>query len=154
MNIPNAALAYREAASLGASPLGVVVLLYDRLVQDIHRSVAAMRSDDVEARSAHVNHALLILQELQGMLDFSGGEAAARQLDTFYSHIRGKLLEAQIRRSPDLLLQQAQALLQVRACWAQIDGGSSEATPESPVLSERAMPLPDSEEALPARWGA
>jgi len=154
MKIPNAALAYREAASLGASPLGVVVLLYDRLVQDIHASVAAMRSGDTEARSAHVNHALLILQELQGKLDFSAGGVAARQLDAFYRHVRGKLLEAQIRKSAEMLLEQAQALVQVRECWAQIDAGAHEATPEPPVPSERAVPLPDAEEALSAGWGA
>lgn len=123
MNIPHAALAYREAASLGASPLGAVVLLYDRLAQDIHAAVAALESEDTEARSAHVNHALLILQELQGKLDFTSGGLAARQLDAFYSHIRGKLLEAQMRKSAELLLEQAHALLQVRECWAQIDSG-------------------------------
>jgi hypothetical protein len=56
MKIPNAALAYREATSLGASPVGVVVLLYDRLAQDIHAAVAAMRSNQVETRGLSINH--------------------------------------------------------------------------------------------------
>src|SRR3954467_6709270 len=118
MNIPDAAVAYREAASMGASPLGLVVLLYDRLVHDIHDAIAAMRANQLEARSAAVNHALLILQQLQGRLDFAGGGATARQLDAFYSHIRGKLLEAQIRQSPEMMLAQAQALARVREGWA------------------------------------
>ena len=105
MKRPNAALAYREAVLLGATPIGMVVLLYDRMVQDIHNAVAALKANDVEARSAHVNHALLILQQLQGTLDFAAGGPVAQQLDAFYSHIRGKLLEAQIRRSPDMLAQ-------------------------------------------------
>ena len=42
MKIPNAAFTYRETASLGASPVGVVILLYDRLAQDIHAAIAAM----------------------------------------------------------------------------------------------------------------
>ena len=107
MKSPNAALAYREASSLGASPVGVIVLLYDRLARDIHAAIAAMKSNEVEARSSHINHALLILQQLQGSLDFAAGGAAARQLDIFYSHVRGKLLEAQIRQSPELMLAQA-----------------------------------------------
>src|ERR1700734_3666149 len=107
MKTPNAALAYRETSSLGASPVGVVVLLYDRLAQDIHAAIAAMKSGNVEDRSSRINHGLLILQQLQGNLDFAAGGAAARQLDVFYSHIRGKLLEAQIRQSPELLLAQA-----------------------------------------------
>ena len=121
MNLPNAALAYREAASLGASPLAIVVLLYDRLVQDIHEAIAAMKTGQLEARSAAVNHAMLILQQLQGRLDFAAGTTAARQLDAFYSHVRGKLLEAQIRQSPEMMLAQVQAVAQVREGWAAIE---------------------------------
>ena len=100
MKIPNAAFAYRETASLGATPVGVVVLLYDRLAQDIHDAIAAMKGIDVETRSLSINHALLILQQLQGRLDFAAGGTAARQLDAFYGHIRGKLLERKSANRP------------------------------------------------------
>ena len=139
MKIPNAALAYREAASLGASPVGVVVLLYDRLAQDIHAAMAAMKSTDVEARALSINHALLILQQLQGGLDFTAGGTAAHQLDAFYSHIRGKLLEAQMRQSPDLLLAQAQAIAQVRESWAEVERNQAQvATAVPPGASDTA----------------
>ena len=128
MKIPNAALAYRETASLGASPVGVVVLLYDRLAQDIHAAVAASKTNQVEARTTALNHALLILQQLQGRLDFAAGGAAARQLNAFYNHVRGKLLEAQIRQSPELLLAQAQAIAQIREVWAEVERNGSQAS--------------------------
>lgn len=140
MKIPNAALAYREAASLGASPVGVVVLLYDRLAQDIHGAVAAMKNNDVETRSLKMNHALLVLQQLQGSLDFPAGGAAARQLDAFYSHIRGKLLEAQIRQSPELLLAQAQAIAQIRESWAEVERNAS----ENPAIAAKSSQVPHS----------
>lgn len=122
MKLANAALAYRESASIGASPVGLVVLLYDRLLQDIHNAVAALEAHDVEARSNQINHALLVLQQLQGTLDLEAGGEASRQLDAFYGVLRGKLLEGQIRQSADLLLQQAHAVAQVREAWARIDG--------------------------------
>jgi flagellar biosynthetic protein FliS len=121
MKTAHAAFAYCEAASLGATPVGIIVLLYDRLAQDIHHAAVAMKSSDVEGRCLHVNHALLILQQLQGRLDFAMGGAAARQLDSFYSVIRGKLLEAQMRQSPELLLAQVQAIAQVREGWAEVE---------------------------------
>jgi flagellar secretion chaperone FliS len=139
MKIPNAALAYSENASLGASPVGMVVLLYDRLAQDIHAAVAAMKSNEVEARSQRINHGLLILQQLQGRLDFASGGTAARQLDAFYSHVRGKLLEAQIRQSPEVLLAQAQAIAQVRESWAAIESNA--------LQSAAAVPSPSSDAA-------
>ena len=133
MKIPNAASAYRETASLGASPIGVIVLLYDRLALDIHTAMAAMNNNDVESRAVSISHALLILQQLQGRLDFAAGAAAARQLDSFYSHVRGKLLEAQIRQSPELLLAQAQAIAQVRESWAEVERNQAQvATAVSP----------------------
>ena len=135
MKILDAALAYREAAWLGATPVGVVVLLYDRLLQDIHEAATAMKSTDVEARALHVNHALLVLQQLQGRLDFARGGAAARQLDSFYSLVRGKLLEAQIRQSPELLFAQAQAIAEVREGWAEVERTPHAASPETAALS-------------------
>jgi flagellar secretion chaperone FliS len=155
MKIPNAAFTYRETASLGASPVGVVILLYDRLAQDIHAAIAAMKSADVEARSSSINHGLLILQQLQGSLDFAAGGAAARQLDVFYSHIRGKLLEAQIRQSPEMLLAlaQAQAIAQVRQSWAEVER-SSAANGEHPVPTSQAAPTPPEPEPVALSWGA
>ena len=101
--------------------MGMVVLLYDRLVRDIHQAIAALNAGDVEARSGHVNHALLILQQLQGTLDFQRGGDTARQLETFYSYVRGKLLEAQICQSRDLMLEQVRAITDVRECWAKLE---------------------------------
>lgn len=137
MKIPNAAVAYSQTASLGASPVGVIVLLYERLAQDIHAAVAAMKNSDVEARSQSINHGLLILQQLQGRLDFVAGGAPARQLDAFYSHVRGKLLEAQIRQSPELLLAQAQAIAQVREGWAALERNAA-SSPVPPLATEAA----------------
>jgi flagellar protein FliS len=125
MNSYDAASAYRESATLGASPVAMVTLLYDRLVQDMYNAISAMNAADVEARTAHLNHALLILQQLQGRLDFQLGGDTARALDTFYSTIRAKLLEGQIRQSRETLSQQIEAVLQVREAWASAEGSST-----------------------------
>ena len=55
MKFPNAALAYSETASVGASPVGMLVLLYDRLLQDIHNAVSALDARDIESRSRHAH---------------------------------------------------------------------------------------------------
>jgi flagellar protein FliS len=150
MKLPNAALAYRESALLGASPVGMIVLLYDRLAQDIHNAAAALHTNDVEARAEHVNHALLVLQQLQGTLDFAQGGEAARQLDAFYSLVRAKLLEAQIRQSRDLLREQAQAVVQVRESWATIDAIRLDEPSEAGAATETPAQLPTHEAQTPA----
>ena len=98
-------------------------------MEDMRGAVLALNSRDVEDRSACVNHALLILEQLQGKLDFSAGGTAACQLNAFYSHVRGKLLEAQIKQSPQLLLDQINAVVQIRKCWAAVERGAAAVIP-------------------------
>ncbi len=151
MKIPNVPVAYRELASMGASQTHMVVLLYDRLGEDIRCAVAAMKSKDVEARSKQVNHALLILQQLQGRLDFDAGARAALQLDAFYSHVRAKLLEAQIRQSPEIMLAQAQAVAQIREGWAEVDQATSADSGGQQITS--AAEASASLELVSSSWG-
>ncbi len=97
---------YQDSAVRGATPIELVVLLYDSAIEDMRRALAAMKKGDIEARSAGVGHALMVLQQLQGTLDFEHGGTAAKQFEQFYNLVRAKLLEAQMRNSSDLMQQQ------------------------------------------------
>lgn len=110
---------YRDGAAESATPIELVILLYDSAIDDMRRAMAAMQKGDIESRSARIGHALLVLQQLQGTLDFDRGGSAARQFEQFYSLLRAKLLEAQMRSSSDLLQQQISSMSEVRDCWAE-----------------------------------
>ena len=112
---------YQDSAVLGASPIELVVLLYDSAIDDIRRALQAMTQRDIESRSAAVGHALLILQQLQGTLDFDRGGHSAQQFEQFYNLVRAKLLEAQMRNSPELMQQQIRFMTEVRDCWIQAE---------------------------------
>jgi flagellar secretion chaperone FliS len=110
---------YLDSSVRGAAPIDLVVILYDSAIDDMRRALTAMENGDVESRSAEVGHALIVLQQLQGTLDFERGGAAAKQFEQFYNLIRAKLLEAQMRGSADLLRQQIRFMAEVRDCWTQ-----------------------------------
>src|SRR5580658_6537595 len=97
---------YQETAIRGAAPLELVVTLYDIAIEDMRRALTAMQGNDIETRARQISHALIVLQQLQGTLDFERGGSAARQFEQFYSLVRAKLLEAQIRGSSELMRQQ------------------------------------------------
>ncbi len=61
MILNNAQLSYRRSAIQGASPIGLVIALYDTLSGDLRRAAAAIRSRDIQKRCTEVNHALLVL---------------------------------------------------------------------------------------------
>ena len=110
---------YQDTSVRGATPIELVVVLYDAAIEDMRRALTAMEQGDVEARAAKVSHALMVLQQLQGTLDFERGGSAARQFEQFYNLVRAKLLEAQMRRSPEVMQQQIRYMSEVRDCWMQ-----------------------------------
>ncbi len=115
--VTEARKAYQQSAVSGVSSIGLVVLLFNSAIEDMRRALGAMQQTDIETQVAAIRHALLILQQLQGNLDFEQGGEAARQFEQFYNAVRAKLLEAQIRHSPELLNRQIAFMAEVRDCW-------------------------------------
>jgi flagellar protein FliS len=112
---------YRETAADSDTPLHGVVLLYEQAIEDIRRAVAALHRGDIEARTSELNHALLVVGQLQSVLDMDRGGDVARNLDRFYSLVRIRLVEAQVRVSATILEQQMKLLLLVREAWVELE---------------------------------
>jgi len=117
MNLQNAKSVYQEIDIQGASPLQLVVALYDAVLQDIRGATAAQKHNDIEERTAQVKHCLLTVAQLQSRLDFERGGEVAQNLDRFYSMVRGKLLEASIKASPEAFAAIADMVATVRSAW-------------------------------------
>lgn len=128
--------AYQIAAVQNASAVGVVIILFDLLIADLACAINSMASGEIEKRCAELNHAFLVLQQLEGSLDMENGGEAARSFSRFYSTIRAKLLEAHIKISPAIVQRQIELLLDVRVAWQQVDQPAT-SHPASAVL-----PLP------------
>jgi len=112
---------YRESVVRGASPLRLVVLLYEQMVEDLRRAANAIAENQVETRTHAINHALLVLGHLQGKLNREAGEEVAHNLDRFYNLLRTKLQEAQFQPSIGLLHHQISLLLELRDAWTEAD---------------------------------
>jgi len=134
-NALEAKLTYRENAVRGATPLELVVILFDTAIDDMRRAAAA--AGDIEERAAAVRHAMLVLQQLQGTLDFEKGGQVARQFEQFYNLVRGKLLEAQLHSSPELMQQPIRFMTEVRDCWVE---AGKQLSP--PPLARAVEPVP------------
>src|SRR5689334_22218821 len=105
---------YRKTDLQGSTPLRMVVMLYDQAVRDLTHATAALEANQIEARTLEINHALLIIGQLQGTLDFERGGEVARNLDRFYSLLQSRLVEAQAKASREILDEQISLLLSVR----------------------------------------
>ena len=116
----NPDLAHRTNDALVSDPVGLVVVLYDMLLRDLHDAVASLANGDIERRTNAVRHTLLVLQELQGTLDFKQGGVVAENLDRFYNFIRAKLLEGQIKASAEIFEQHITFVRSIREAWQQV----------------------------------
>ena len=113
--------AYRESEITGDNPLHLVVLLYDQLLRDLQRALDAFQKHDVERRCAELDHALVVLAQLQGSLNLEGGGEVAQSLDRFYDLVRENLVRAGLEGSVALLERQWRNSLAVRDAWLEVE---------------------------------
>jgi flagellar biosynthetic protein FliS len=133
-------LNYLRAAAQNATSAGLVIILYDLLVNDLEQAIAALADRDIERRTAEIKHSFLVLQQLEGSLDMENGGVAARNLAAFYSALRSKIFEAHLKASPEILKQQIEFVLDVRQAWHQVDAANTKsATPTGPESSSQTM---------------
>jgi flagellin-specific chaperone FliS len=95
-----------------------------------------------------LNHAALVLGQLEDWIDQGNGGHLAQNLSSFYSYLRAKMMEASLDKSAHLLEAQIDLILQVRSAWQQRDMLSLQ-VPEMPpeerteLLSAASTPLPE-----------
>lgn len=129
MTMRDPARIYRESAVRGASPIGLIVILYDEIVRSLRKAVRAFDTGDIEARSKQLTHAAEVIGYLQSILDFEKGGEVARNLSKFYNLMRGKLLEIQIKPTHDGLELLADEFAKLAAAWQQAERSLSQPVP-------------------------
>jgi flagellar protein FliS len=130
----------------GASPVGLVVLLYGGAVTNLMRAIAAVDAGNVEKRVLELNKALAIITQLQGTLDFEKGGAVAVQLDKFYHVMRSQILEASIKNSKPLLEDLVKHMSSLKEAWQQVERetmmqGSTGMSATPPALLNQSMQM-------------
>jgi len=131
MNPRQAELGYRRVAVENASSVGLVIMMYDLLVNDLRQAGKAIDTGDVDTRSMVLKHAFLVLQQLQGSLNWEKGGDAAKRLSDFYTVLRARIWEAHVKKDRAILEEQIRLLIDVRQAWAQVDPASSPAAVSS-----------------------
>lgn len=121
MTMTETGLSYRKSAIEGASAIGLMIALFDTLVGDFRRAANALRKNDIETRCRELNHASLVLGQLENWLDTKNGGESAATLARFYAYLRAKIMEASVAKSAAILEAQIEMILHVRSAWQQLD---------------------------------
>jgi flagellar protein FliS len=154
MNHP--ASTYRQLAIQSATPVGLVVMLYDGAISALQRAIGAIERRDTEKRCAHLSRALAIIVYLEGVLNLERGGEIAGNLRRFYAHARTRVLQASVRNSQAILSVLVQQFSTLRDAWQQIEAeGSSPGTPApTPNGAGPGSDRPVAEAGESASWSA
>jgi flagellar secretion chaperone FliS len=138
MNKQDSAFAYHQSTAFGATAVGQVVALYDTILRDFHRAIGAVDAGEVEKRVNAITHALMVVGELQGVLDFDRGAEVARRLDSFYKVTRGMMVEASVTASREKFQELVSMFTRIRSAWSQVERtiAPSEASQRLRISSE------------------
>ena len=150
-------LAYRKTALGGASGFGLMIALYDTLAGDLRRAAEADRRGDIEKRCRQASHALLILSHLEDWIDQGTGGELADLFKGFFKSLRRRIIEAQAKRSPEILEEEMARVLEIRAVWQQAESRGTTTAAHVPGLVQ-APTYPGSSlpmyERNSSRWSA
>lgn len=116
---------YRSNAILTASPGQLVLMLYDGALKALNlaKEGFAASADDPK-RIATINTQLLkaqaILTELQNGLNLEAGGEFARTMHRLYDYHNRRLLEANIRKQVEPVVEVERLVRELRDAWAQM----------------------------------
>jgi len=116
---------YRANAVLTASPGQLVLMLYDGVLKSlaIARDAFSRPADDtrrIETINLHLLKAQSIIAELQGGLNFEAGGEFARTLDRLYDYHGRRLLEANLRKQVEPVIEVERLVRELRDAWAEM----------------------------------
>lgn len=114
-SLQRARMQYLEQQVASASPERLLTLLYDRLLVDIDRALAAQEGADALGAGEHLLHAQRIVTELNvSLTDEWDGSADLRAL---YVYLHGRLVVANISRDRAVTAECREIVAPLREAW-------------------------------------
>lgn len=104
----------------GASPHGLVAILFDELLKSLDAMAAAARRKDFSQRGSKQSRSLSILLALEGSLDFDNGGEIAQSLLAIYREARRLILAAGKDNDPEQLVRAREMLHQISSAWGAL----------------------------------
>lgn len=126
---------YRTNAILTASPGQLVLMLYDGALKALALAREAFAQPESDLRRiAVINEQLLkaqaIINELQSGLNLEAGGEFARTMHRLYDYHNRRLLEANLRKREEPVIEVENLVRELRDAWAQMLAQNGDASVE------------------------
>jgi flagellar secretion chaperone FliS len=105
----------------GASPHRLIAMLFQGARQAIAQARMHLQQQNVGARGTAISKAIRIIESgLQEALNKEAGGEIAQRLDTLYSYMSRRLLEANMKQDEAMLLEVDNLLATLEEAWVGI----------------------------------
>ena len=122
------AFEYQKIAVNSASPVGLVIMLYDGAIRYMGRAKEAMAAGDLTLQDDYLRRTQKIVLELMSSLDMYRGGEIAKNLFGLYSYVIEKLVEANIKDSAAGIDESIKIITGLRESWVEIERRNREGT--------------------------
>ena len=119
----NAYNQYLKSRIESASPLGLVVLMYEGAIKFLKLSREDFMDNDFESACEHLIRSQNIIRELQKSLDMNVKELSPK-LFGLYDYMIRQLIQANIKRKVEPIDQVLHMLSELKEAWETIAGNS------------------------------
>ena len=114
------ARAYATTQVQTASPVQVVVLLYDGTIQAMKLAQEGMRKNHREDKARFLGRALRVVSELSATLNMEQGGLVAKDLRRIYEYVIHELTQANLSNQPERLEAPIRCLGLLREAWQEL----------------------------------
>lgn len=114
----NAATLYQGTKVSTASPAELTLMLYEGAIKFCNIAQLGFETKDYEKVSNGIIRVQNIITELRATLDFKYG--TAKDFDVVYEYILSLLLQANVKKDPELLTQALDQVREMRDLWKEI----------------------------------
>ncbi|MDO9151633.1 MAG: flagellar export chaperone FliS [Methylotenera sp.] len=127
-----------ETGVLAASPVRLIVMLYDGAITACHSAIGSMQRKEIEQKGAMLSRAIMIIESgLRLSLDKKAGGEIAESLDALYVYMSGRLASANVRNQPEQVQEVIKLLLDLKSAWEAIDANKATAQVLNQVKSNQ-----------------
>lgn len=121
---------YQKGAIGGASPLQLVVMMYDGALRFMEQGKHAMKLHDLEKQNYYLLKAQKIVMELTACLDMEQGGEIAQNLLALYGYVVNELMDANIKDRSEGIDRSIRVISDLRESWVQLESAANQPAEE------------------------
>lgn len=126
---------YQKGAVNGASPLQLVIMLYDGAIRFMEAGKYGIEHKDLELQNQNLQKAQRIVMELMSCLDMDKGGEIAKNLLALYSYVLNELVEANVGDKTEPVDRCIKILCELRESWVEVEKMTRIQANEAPLAA-------------------